>query len=287
MSRRILRGIVCVWGRPAATDRDRGPAHDSTAAPESTRPSLPADRVRRATLALALASPRCRGDSLPASRGPPLPPRRVDPCLQSYTLSRDGNWRYDPAYHGPFLYYANALVYKVFGVSNTTARVLPAFFGLLLIAFAFPLARWFGSEAAVAYALLVLVSPHFAYFSRFIREDVYSLVFTFGTILAFRIFLETDRSRWLNLSAVSFALAGVTKENAYMTGVLFVAFGAWALAEKGRAPGPSASRSRGRAAAWVRDRIVPLLTAGILFLVIWAPMYTAFGKLPGRLAGDP
>ena len=63
---------------------------------------------------------------------------------QSYTLMKDGNWRYDPAYHGPFLYYANALVYRLLGVTNTTARLLPAIFGILLIAAAFPLARWIG-----------------------------------------------------------------------------------------------------------------------------------------------
>ena len=99
---------------------------------------------------------------------------------QTYTLMKDGNWRYDPAYHGPFLYYANALVYRLFGVTDTTARLLPAIFGLLLIAAAIPLSRWIGRPAAVAYALLVLISPHFTYFSRFIREDVYSLVFTLG-----------------------------------------------------------------------------------------------------------
>ncbi|HYB53322.1 MAG TPA: hypothetical protein VEG84_05615, partial [Thermoanaerobaculia bacterium] len=40
-------------------------------------------------------------------------------AYESYTLSQNGEWRYDPAYHGPFLYYANAAVYKIFGVSNT------------------------------------------------------------------------------------------------------------------------------------------------------------------------
>jgi uncharacterized protein (TIGR03663 family) len=114
---------------------------------------------------------------------------------QSYSLMKDGNWRYDPAYHGPFLYYANALVYKIAGVNNTTARSLPAVFGILLMGFAWPLSRWIGKTAAVAYALLVLISPHIAYSSRFIREDLYSLVFTFGTILAFRYFLETGRDR--------------------------------------------------------------------------------------------
>ena len=31
-------------------------------------------------------------------------------AFQSSTLAKDGTWRYDPAYHGPFLYYANAIV---------------------------------------------------------------------------------------------------------------------------------------------------------------------------------
>ena len=202
---------------------------------------------------------------------------------QSYTLMKDGNWRYDPAYHGPFLYYANALVYRLLGVSNTTARLLPAIFGLLLIAAAFPLARWIGRDAAVAYAALVLISPHLTYFSRFIREDVYSLVFTLGTILAFQAFLETDRARWLTLAAVSFALAGVTKENAYMTGVLFVAYGFWALLErvlrsKGR--GRTLAEALGATARWIRPRIRPLVTAALVFLAIWALLYSAFGKYP-------
>lgn len=202
---------------------------------------------------------------------------------QSYTLMKDGTWRYDPAYHGPFLYYANALVYRLLGVSNTTARLLPAIFGLLLIAAAFPLARWIGRDAAMAYAALVLISPHLTYFSRFIREDVYSLVFTLGTILAFQAFLETDRARWLTLAAVSFALAGVTKENAYMTGVLFVAYGFWALLER-----VARSKDRGRALAealgatvrWIRPRIRPLVTAALVFLAIWALLYSAFGRYP-------
>jgi predicted membrane-bound mannosyltransferase len=76
---------------------------------------------------------------------------------------------------------------------------------LIRIGLSWPLARWLGKPAALLFAILVLVSPHITYFSRFIREDLYSLVFTFGTILAFRAFLETDRARWLTISAVLFA----------------------------------------------------------------------------------
>lgn len=210
-------------------------------------------------------------------------------AFQSRTLERDGSWRYDPAYHGPFLYYANALVYKIAGATNTSARVLPALFGVGLLLFAIPLASWFGVEAAVVYAVLVLLSPHLTYFSRFIREDLYSLVFTFGTIVAFRKFLETDRSRWLTLSAVSFALAGATKENAYMTGVLFVVFGLWVFADRALSPdrpgGLRAAWSQTR--AWVIPRLVPIAIAATVFLCIWATLYTAFGKYPSDWLAIP
>jgi uncharacterized protein (TIGR03663 family) len=211
-------------------------------------------------------------------------------AFQSWMLSRGGDWKYDPAYHGPFLYYVNALVYKLFGVTDFTARLMPAVFGVVLIGFALPLRRWIGNTAALAYALAILTSGHMTYFSRFIREDLYSLVFTLGTILAFQRFLETDRAKWLTLSAASFALAGVTKENGYMTGVLFVAYGLWSLfasALMSRRRGSGAGAPIRATAVWVRDHLMPLVSAGILFMVIWVTMYTGFGKHPGDWLAIP
>ena len=209
-------------------------------------------------------------------------------AYQSYTLSKGGDWRYDPAYHGPFLYYVNALVYKIFGASDFTARLMPAVFGLVLIGFAWPLRRWIGKPAAAVFAVFVLTSPHFAYFSRFIREDLYSLVFTLGTILAFQRFLETDRSKWLMLSATSFALAGVTKENGYMTGVLFVSYGIWcAIRGAGSPEGPAPGAAVRASWRWTLARLAPIASAAILFLVIWAGMYSAFGKYPGDWLAIP
>ena len=209
-------------------------------------------------------------------------------AYQSWTLSRGGDWRYDPAYHGPFLYYVNALVYKILGATDATARVMPAIFGLILIAFAFPLRRWIGRNAALVYAVFVLLSGHFWYFSRFIREDLYSLVFTLATIVAFQRFLETDRSRWLLGAAAAFAFAGVTKENAYMTGVLFVAYAVWCLVRTATAPrGPRPQAALTGALRWAAARSGPIVTAAILFLIIWAGMYTAFGKYPGDWLAIP
>ena len=211
-------------------------------------------------------------------------------AFQSWTLSRGGDWRYDPAYHGPFLYYVNALVYKLVGASDFTARLMPAVFGLILIGFALPLRRWIGNTAALAYALAILTSGHMTYFSRFIREDLYSLVFTLGTILAFQRFLETDRARWLSVAAASFALAGVTKENAYMTGVLFVVYGLWSLLSSAVLSvrgGSSLAAPFRSTARWTLDHLIPLCSAAILFLVIWVTMYTGFGKHPADWLAIP
>ena len=211
-------------------------------------------------------------------------------AYQSWQLSRGGDWQYDPAYHGPFLYYVNALVYKLFGATDFTARMMPAIFGMILIGFALALKRWIGNTAALVYAFLVLTAGHFAYFSRFIREDLYSLVFTLATILAFQRFLETDRARWLSWSAVFFGLAGVTKENAYMTGVLFVAYGLWCLFEGAllsRRRGTGLWTPLGKTAAWVGARLTPIISAAVLFLAIWVTMYTGFGKHPADWLAIP
>ena len=260
------------------SETEETPAH----APPASIPPGAGSRWRRAFWAILLLAAATRFWRLGER---PFHHDESIHAYQSYTLSQNGEWRYDPAYHGPFLYYANAAVYKIFGVSNTTARLLPAFFGLLLLAFAWPLRRWIGNRAAAAYALLVLLSPHLTYFSRFIREDVYSLVFTFATILAFRRFLETDRARWLTASAVSFALAGVTKENAYMTGVLFVAFGIWVFAD--RVIGSGGTDAVRKTAAWLRAHAAAALTAAIVFLCIWALCYSAFGHYPGDWLAIP
>ncbi|HEX4440878.1 MAG TPA: flippase activity-associated protein Agl23 [Thermoanaerobaculia bacterium] len=256
--------------------RDASAALDASVQPQSR----PRGRALMLLALLALAAIATRFWALGAR---PFHHDESIHAFQSWSLSRGGDWRYDPAYHGPLLYYVNALVYKVFGATDTTARLGPAVFGVLLLCFAWPLRRWIGNRAAAAYAVLALCAPHFVYFSRFIREDLYSLVFTFGTIVAFQRFLETDRAAWLTASAVAFALAGVTKENAYMTGVLFVVWGLWSLLERVSrrgTPRPGLAPAVGDTVSWIRARIGPLIVAGLVFLSIWALMYSAFGKYP-------
>src|SRR5262249_6573225 len=121
------------------------------------------------------------------------------------------------------------------------------------------------------------------YFSRFIREDIYSLVFTFGTILAFRAFLDTDRASWLTTAAVLFALSGLTKESVYLMAIIFLVFGALVFLERALAQESPAAGLRAtlqETIRWCRERWRPILTAGFVFVVLWALGYSALGRYP-------
>src|SRR3990172_5320811 len=46
----------------------------------------------------------------------------------AYDITRFGPdaYTHDPVYHGPFSYFGNAVIFKVFGVSDYTSRLFPA-----------------------------------------------------------------------------------------------------------------------------------------------------------------
>ena len=43
-------------------------------------------------------------------------------------------FRYDPAYHGPLLYFGNVVLFLAAGVSDALGRVIPAVFGVASVA---------------------------------------------------------------------------------------------------------------------------------------------------------
>jgi uncharacterized protein (TIGR03663 family) len=64
--------------------------------------------------------------------------------LYSYNLYASGNYDHNPMMHGPFLYHANALIYFLFGDNDYTARIVPAIFGVGVLAMLYWLC-WFWS----------------------------------------------------------------------------------------------------------------------------------------------
>ena len=66
----------------------------------------------------------------------------------SWLFLQNGDYRHDPALHGPLLFHVNALVYFLFGVGDATARLAPALAGCGLVALARAFGRYIGRRGA-------------------------------------------------------------------------------------------------------------------------------------------
>ena len=191
---------------------------------------------------------------------------------------------YDPLYHGPFLYYANALVFQIAGATDFTARLLPALAGIaLLLAVPWLLRDYLGRWGTLLAVSILTLSPAFLYYSRFLRNDIYIALLTLIAMGSLLRYLDRPQRRWVLLAAGALGLGVATKENTYITGFIFVTFlvilgGAlfWVSrrAPAGRAPGwvvPIAAA----ATRLISDRI-GLVWGLVLLIGIPALLFSSF-----------
>jgi uncharacterized protein (TIGR03663 family) len=147
--------------------------------------------------------------------------------LYHYGRFDDGGthiYRYDPTYHGPFLYHIGALFFTLFGDNDFTGRLPFAAFGILMMILAYQLHHLIGKPRAILAVLFVAISPGLTYFARFARNDIYFATETLAIILFALLYFRDRRMLWLGLLAASFALLYATKENSYVTGFILCSF---------------------------------------------------------------
>ncbi len=146
----------------------------------------------------------------------------------TYKLFKNGDYHYDPTYHGPFLYYSAGAVFTLFGDSNFTARLLPAVAGVLLIVLIYRLRDQLGESGALFAAAMIAISPSFLYYSRFFRNDIYIAFFSLLFVVSAVKYLKHGRYRqrliYVCTGAVAGALALCSKENAYIIAGIFALF---------------------------------------------------------------
>ena len=145
-------------------------------------------------------------------------------ALYSYYLYSGSGYVHNPMMHGTFLFHANALIYFLFGDSDYTARIVPALFGVFMVLSPLLLRRWLGRVGAVVTSILLLISPSFLYYSRYIRNDIYITVWTMLLIAALFHFLQSRKPGWFYFGAVVLVLSLATKENSYIFGYIGVVF---------------------------------------------------------------
>ena len=177
-----------------------------------------------------------------------LKPLHHDESMHAYfswqLFLNPASYSYNPLLHGPFQFHAIAYVYYVAshlgfsdnGVNDDTARTVAAVLGTAMIPMCYFLRERMGRAAAIVAAFLLAVSPTFVYYSRFTREDIYFVSFTFATVVAIFKYCEARKLRWLLLGAGAFTFAYATKEAAFfniaMFGGILGGFAVWELGSR-------------------------------------------------------
>ncbi len=156
---------------------------------------------------------------------------------QWWDTPEKSTYRYDPTYHGPFLYTVLHWIYPLFGVGVPQARLFPLFFGLLLMLSPLMFRRHLGRAGAWAAVALLAISPIMTYYSRFLAHDMPAAFFAVAALAAFFAFrtahLKGDMSlerRYLVFAAMATGLAFSVKATTFLYLFVFGTFGLFAWA---------------------------------------------------------
>src|SRR5512143_946232 len=93
----------------------------------------------------------------------------------SWLLYKGDGYQHNPMMHGPLQFHLIALSYFLFGPSDFAARLPAAFFNLATIAMAWKWRRYLGKAGGLIAAGLMVISPIFLFYGRYVREDPYAI----------------------------------------------------------------------------------------------------------------
>jgi len=146
-------------------------------------------------------------------------------------LLEESAYRYDrDEYHGPTLNYLTliparlASAEKLTDVTEFTLRIVPVFFGVLLVLLILPLTDGLGKNASVVAALLTALSPAMIFYSRYYIQEILLVCFTFGAIASGYRYARSRNIAWAILTGAFLGLMHATKETS------LIAFAALLLA---------------------------------------------------------
>jgi uncharacterized protein (TIGR03663 family) len=146
-------------------------------------------------------------------------------------LLEEGTYKYDPnEYHGPTLNYLTliparlASAGKLMEVTEVTLRIVPVFFGVLLVLLILLMGDGLKSSAAVYAAVLTAISPAMVFYSRYYIQEMLLVCFTFGAIVSGFRYTRSKNIIWALLTGMFLGLMHATKETCIIAyGSMFLA----------------------------------------------------------------
>ena len=205
----------------------------------------------------------------------------------SWYLADGRGFSHDPLMHGTFQMHVVALSYFLFGVSDASARIPAAVFGVLSVGLVFLFRRWLGRWGTLAAAAMMVFSPFMLYYTRYVRNE--ALVVPMVLLMFYAVFryFEDREAKWLYLLAASLALHFTTKETAFIyTAQLLVFLGGFFAVRILRISWSEGSQKIGFIAGLVATSLGGILAAGTL-LGVWAsPAEIATTLEPASIEGS-
>lgn len=139
----------------------------------------------------------------------------------SYQFYNGEGYVHTPLMHGPFLFHITAVSYWLFGPSDFSARLPVALFGIVLVIMPYFLRKWIGRVGALFASFFFLISPYITYYSRYIRHDIYVIVWALIVFIAMWLYLHKQEEKYLWWFAAGTALMFATKEVAFIYVAIF------------------------------------------------------------------
>jgi len=166
-------------------------------------------------------------------------------AFYSWLLFRGQGYVHNPMMHGPLQFHMLALTYFLLGASDATARLPAALFGIGAVLLLWAFRRWLGRIGALIAALFMVISPFMLYYSRYVRNEAFTVVWALLMFLAIARFFETRETKWLYLLTVATVLNYDTEETTYIYVALAALFlGLHLLISLVRAEWPRPARRR-------------------------------------------
>ena len=115
----------------------------------------------------------------------------------AWYLFQGRGFQHSPLMHGVLRFEITAFVYWLLGDTDFTSRIVPALLGVALVMLMYAFRKWIGRTGALVAALMVLISPYLLYYSRYLRDEPFVLVW--GTLLALCVikYMESRSDKYL------------------------------------------------------------------------------------------
>ena len=128
---------------------------------------------------------------------------------------------HSPWMHGPFQIEFTALIFRIFGDTDVTARLGYVLFGTALVAVPYFFRNYLGRTGTLLAAIMLTLSPTMLYFSRFGRNDIIMAFFASTLLILMWRYMHEGHRRYLYLASGIIALMFATKETAYLVVAIF------------------------------------------------------------------